>query len=458
MFGVHSTHAWLRCAPALLSHPRAALFHLLQEASGRPWFTAEGLRGVSITKIASQSLLTVGRATFVAASPADCEVWYEALQAAAKLDDRRVQEGGGGVGGAGADGKAVGRELAWRRVQGAAYACVIDRLRTLLDAKPDVDATAPGSAGAKAARELGPEAAAAADAAAAAAAALEVGDGMKEGGVEALSVETMLRQLWARLWPDAEWEGVRGAKWSELGFQRGGPASDLRGSGRLGLHLLLVFVVRHRGTFDATVASQAAVEAEGRLLSYPVTTACINVAALMVEVFGLGDSGSRTGGSSAAAAQGFAALVCRLLDSDGGRAVAEFAFEEAFAIFVPLLDRVFLELEAVSGGGGLAAAAAAAAAAAVCLPVCLSVCLPSSVRRSCCAVCSHVLLCALCHLQGYMEFMSCLAVLKGLMERTFASQPRTLDHMAALAEGCFIDWQQRRSRINSSDLGAGRNV
>ena len=49
---------------------------------------------------------------------------------------------------------------------------------------------------------------------------------MKEGGAEALSVETMLRQLWARLWPDAEWEGVRGAKWSELGFQRGRRGSD----------------------------------------------------------------------------------------------------------------------------------------------------------------------------------------------------------------------------------------
>ena len=53
-----------------------------------------------------------------------------------------------------------------------------------------------------------------------------------------------------------------------------------------------------------------------------------------------------------------------------------------------------------------------------------------------------------------MEFGLVLTILKGLMERTFASQPRSLEHMAALAEGSFLDWQQRRQR--SLDEASGK--
>ena len=149
-------------------------------------------------------------------------------------------------------------------------------LRALLEARTDTDGDS-----SKMARE-GVEGSAG-DASVDAMLATDYASGCAADG-SPLPVAEMLRLLWRLLWPDAAWGGVRGEKWSELGFQRGGPASDLRGSGRLGLHTLLHFVLKHRGTFDAMIASQKRVEDEGKVLSYPVSIACINVTAVLVEV------------------------------------------------------------------------------------------------------------------------------------------------------------------------------
>ena len=65
---------------------------------------------------------------------------------------------------------------------------------------------------------------------------------------------------------------------------------------------------------------------------------------------GLGDAGSRRGGASTAAVQGFASLALHM-DEQSRRdpsidALANFVFEEIFAIFFPVLDRIFLEMQA----------------------------------------------------------------------------------------------------------------
>ena len=55
----------------------------------------------------------------------------------------------------------------------------------------------------------------------------------------------------------------------------GGPESDLRSSGLLGLHCLTYFVAFYPEAFDAIIVNQNAVLSGGRKLNYPGTCVCV---------------------------------------------------------------------------------------------------------------------------------------------------------------------------------------
>ena len=122
------------------------------------------------------------------------------------------------------------------------------------------------------------------------------------------------------------------------------------------------------------------------------------------QLVGLGDAGSRRGGASTAAVQGFASLALHM-DEQSRRdpsidALANFVFEEIFAIFFPVLDRIFLEMQA-----------------------------------------------------GYMEFMAVLDTLRDIMDCALSQQPRSIAQLRELTEGCYEDWLAERQAADAATKG-----
>ena len=67
-----------------------------------------------------------------------------------------------------------------------------------------------------------------------------------------------LRQLWELAWPDVPWGGASSLidqRWTQLGFQRDDPASDLRGAGIAGVHHLTSFLRTHGDEYRAAGAA-----------------------------------------------------------------------------------------------------------------------------------------------------------------------------------------------------------
>ena len=69
-----------------------------------------------------------------------------------------------------------------------------------------------------------------------------------------------LRQLWELAWPDTPWEGETGGseispQWTQLGFQRDDPASDLRGAGIAGVRHLTCFVRTYHLEYLSAIAA-----------------------------------------------------------------------------------------------------------------------------------------------------------------------------------------------------------
>jgi hypothetical protein len=172
-----------------------------QEAGGRPWLCFARLSALSINRIVSQKVITIGRDTLVCSSGDECEEWYQAISSAAGLSALTVTA-----------------ELTQRKMLRENYHEILQRLRELILARVSIS--------------------------------------VAEGGKEAERVETMLQELWLRIFPDHPWESVKAERWKELGFQRAGPASDLRGSGLLGLHILVYFVREHKDAFDKMIQGQ----------------------------------------------------------------------------------------------------------------------------------------------------------------------------------------------------------
>ena len=81
-------------------------------------------------------------------------------------------------------------------------------------------------------------------------------------------------------------------------------------------------------------------------------------------------------------------------------ALANFVFEEIFAIFFPVLDRIFLEMQA-----------------------------------------------------GYMEFMAVLDTLRDIMDCALSQQPRSIAQLRELTEGCYEDWLAERQAADAATKG-----
>ena len=102
--------------------------------------------------------------------------------------------------------------------------------------------------------------------------------------------------------------------------------------------------------------------------------------------------------------QGFASLVLHIDERSrcepSVHAVADFVFEEIFAIFFPVLDRIFLEMQA-----------------------------------------------------GYMEFMAVLDTLRDIIDCALSQQPRSIAQLRELTEGAYQNWLAQRQAADAATKG-----
>lgn len=99
-------------------------------------------------------------------------------------------------------------------------------------------------------------------------------------------------------------------------YNRGGPESDLRASGLLGLHCLIYFVNHEPEVFQSILTKQKAELTGGRMLNYPVAIACINVVIVLVNIFRIdnGDRRSKAQSHSWSASTAFVAFVASAVE------------------------------------------------------------------------------------------------------------------------------------------------
>lgn len=160
-------------------------------------------------------------------------------------------------------------------------------------------------------------------------------------------------------------------RWLEVGFQRGGPASDLRSSGLLGLYCLIYFVDNPTSEFQRILDRTRHGVSEGNMKNYPLAIACINVTAVLTETLGFGDAGTHSAGCSVNAMKTFVHLIGqtvarapyerdRTASVTSTRALVSFdsweeivgeadnhVFEDIFCLLFPVLDVLFVEMGAV---------------------------------------------------------------------------------------------------------------
>ncbi|ETV83539.1 hypothetical protein, variant [Aphanomyces astaci] len=280
----------------------------------RPWFVLP-LRGLApLTLDADRCMITLGRHVLVADSTAEAKSWYNALVAASVLPKEIID--------AEMDKRDKIRRTTLRTVL---------KLRKLLKAKVQAESHGP------------PE--------------------------DHKLIDVMLRQLWRLVFPEEPYVSNTDVRWQEIGFQRGGPASDLRSSGLLGLHCLIYFIKHHPKVTNATMNRIRFGVSDGNLKNYPFAIACINVVATLVEMLGLGDAGSHTDGCSVLAPKTFVVLVANEVDKHGDSMLMRKSmyghigqyeswdelsgdsinsvFEDLFCLVFPILDRLFVEMGAV---------------------------------------------------------------------------------------------------------------
>jgi hypothetical protein len=160
----------------------------------------------------------------------------------------------------------------------------------------------------------------------------------------------------------------------------GGPASDLRASGLLGLYCLIYFERYPTGEFQRILERTRYGVSEGNMKNYPFAIACINVVATLTEMLGFGDAGSHSEGCSISAMKTFVTLVARhveqKMDPSNGCIPDEWeeendlqslnsfgtfeelvnsahnhVFEDMFCLVFPILDALFVQMGAVSEFG-----------------------------------------------------------------------------------------------------------
>ncbi|EQC37240.1 hypothetical protein SDRG_05465 [Saprolegnia diclina VS20] len=282
----------------------------------RPWFVLP-LKELRVSMDAATDTLYLGRHVMICDSAQECKSWYSAILAASILP-REIMD-------AEMDKREKIRRTCVRTVM---------KLRKLLKASVKPEGNAPAK--------------------------------------DQKLIDVMLKQLWTYVFPSDVFVSNTDVRWQEIGFQRGGPPSDLRASGLLGLHCLMYFVRHHTKLATSIMNRIRHGVSEGNLKNYPFAIACINVVATLVEFLGIGDAGSHFDGCVSSAPKTFVAFIANDVEKKGdatssnalSRAslhaslsqyqtwddltgdVINTVFEDMFCILFPILDRLFVEMGA----------------------------------------------------------------------------------------------------------------
>lgn len=300
-------------------------------AATRPWYVLP-LHGVHVSKQEEKKLLVVGRFVLHFSTSRDCRSWFEAVSSVMCLPQ-----------------EIVDIELKERAKIRLAFQTSVARLRMLLHARVT--------------HEVG---------------ATNTDTSLPR---DHRAMELMLRALWLRVFPNDEFTSNADQRWLELGFQRGGPASDLRASGLLGLYCLTYFATRFPSPeFQRILTRTRHGVSTGNMKNYPFAIACINVASILMETLGLGNAGSHSESWSASARRTYALFVAQRATSRSSssssangrdhRGLSTLAatimtmdryatwdeivqdsdnhvFESMFCLLFPVLDALFVEMGAV---------------------------------------------------------------------------------------------------------------
>jgi hypothetical protein len=293
-------------------------------SSARPWYVVT-LKGLHVSCNEGKCMITMGRLQLTCASTEECRSWYQAILAAMSLPAR-----------------VVDLELRERaRIRNAFHATVF-RLRKLLKAHVKPETHGPPR--------------------------------------DQKTIELMMRKLWELTFVGEPFTSNADPRWQELGFQRGGPASDLRSSGLLGLYCLTYFVTHPSKEFKRILDRTRFGVSTGDMKNYPLAIGCINVVAILTETLGFGDAGSHSEGCSPNAMKTYVRFIAasvseptqrmaprptgrREIDSRSsmsGNALQSletwddivgeadnYVFEEMFCVLYPILDTLFVDMGAV---------------------------------------------------------------------------------------------------------------
>ncbi|GMF10461.1 unnamed protein product [Phytophthora lilii] len=309
-------HATLRGRLFVCLHENCIVFYPADgDTNTRPWYVT-ALKGLRVSVREEKRLLYIGRLALACSSASECRAWYDAISAANCLPSEIIEI-----------------ELKERaKIRGVFQSCV-SRLRKLLKAKVTPETNGPPK--------------------------------------DQKAVNLMITKLWSLVFPGEPFTSNTDPKWLEIGFQRGGPASDLRSSGLLGLYCLIFFASFPSSEFQRILKRTRHGVSEGNMKNYPLAIACINVASLLTETLGLGDAGTHSEGCSLNAMKTYSLLIAQSVSKSrsstrtkthsASRPLNDYetwedivnepenhVFETIFCLLFPVLDSLFVEMGAVS--------------------------------------------------------------------------------------------------------------
>ncbi|KAI9907129.1 hypothetical protein PsorP6_004222 [Peronosclerospora sorghi] len=307
-------HATLRGRLFVCLHENCIVFYPADgDTSLRPWYVV-ALNGLRVLAREEKRLLYVGRLVLGCASAAECRAWYDAISAAMCLPSEIIEI-----------------ELKERAKIRSVFKACMNRLRKLLKAKVTPEPNGPPR--------------------------------------DQKAVSLMIKKLWELVFPGEPFTSNNDPKWLEIGFQRGGPASDLRSSGLLGLYCLNYFASHTSSEFHRILKRTRHGVSEGNMKNYPLAIACINVASILTETLGLGDAGTHSEGCSRSAMKTYSHFIAQSVNTSqsteypksylSSRPLSAYeswedivneaenhVFERIFCLLFPVLDSLFVEMGA----------------------------------------------------------------------------------------------------------------
>ncbi|CEG47040.1 engulfment and cell motility elm family protein [Plasmopara halstedii] len=308
-------HATLRGRMLVCLHENCIMFYPADgdTTTTRPWYVTT-LKGLRLAVREEKRLLYIGRMALACSSAAESRDWYKAISAAMCLPLEIIEI-----------------ELKERAKIRAAFQSCVCRLRKLLKAKVTPEPSGPPR--------------------------------------DQKTVDLMISKLWELVFPEEPFKSNNDPRWLEIGFQRGGPASDLRSSGLLGLYCLIFFASYPSSEFQRILMRTRHGVSEGNMKNYPLAIACINVASLLTETLGIGDAGTHSKGCSPSAMKTYSLFIAQCVSTtrcpDSVKAFSSswslshyecwddimsepvnHVFETIFCLLFPVLDSLFVEMGA----------------------------------------------------------------------------------------------------------------